>query len=223
MAWFDITPSKRFLCCLPLSVGVKALLYLMLVECVYTTCMAVLVVTTNSTGLQENESDWVEMWTAVWSLIGIPIVLGALWGLDNKGDIQMRLYFNYLVICWVVDTASIVRTLIQTDPCSQPQIAELQGQSGAAFACGVARAVSWSWAFILESALLYLIYIVWSLTLEFEGSGSAKMISSLLEYADGLPPRVRGLAAALARAFQGAGLAGSKGADEYSSLKRGIV
>ncbi|CAE7524064.1 BIP5 [Symbiodinium pilosum] len=162
-----VDPAETFLCCLPLGVGVKLLMWPHQALTLYTVAAAAENLIAGDTGAAVSAvSDRSAVPSSTvfpgWQLpnIQVPIITAGLWGVYHRSQASKKT--------------------------TQPQhVRKAQGQ---AFACGVARSVSTA----VTVVFLYFIYIVWSWCEDVEGSGAADVaIASLLDMAEGKRPQLR--------------------------------
>merc|ERR1719261_777459 len=82
-----------------------------------------------------------QIFSAYWSLIGIPLCLLGLWGLYHKLESHVRIYLYYLIVSLIIDTCYMIDLFLMRDACVRLQLVS-QLSSGKAFACGVARSIN---------------------------------------------------------------------------------
>mmetsp|Transcript_76297 Transcript_76297/g.223687 ORF Transcript_76297/g.223687 Transcript_76297/m.223687 type:complete len:238 (+) Transcript_76297:114-827(+) len=178
-----LQPTSRFLCCLPLSLGVKLLLWLHLACSVYTCGVAVGNVMMNFNGVGVGTSSGMQIFSAVWSMAGIPIILVAIGGVYNGLDVAVQYYLYYLAVSAVMDTAYLVDLFLLRDACVHIELA-VMARGGKAFACGMARMFSGAAAVVATIGVLYMVYIVWSYCEDRASLGSEGAIGELLGRAE---------------------------------------
>mmetsp|Transcript_106663 Transcript_106663/g.302134 ORF Transcript_106663/g.302134 Transcript_106663/m.302134 type:complete len:222 (+) Transcript_106663:104-769(+) len=206
-----VEPLRRFLCCLPLGAGVKLLLWTHLAASAVSCSMATGNLLLNLPSFGYATSASAQVFSAVWSLSGIPIILAALYGAYQRVEPHLRFYLYYLAISVVIDAAYIVNLLLIQDSCANLDMSVAQG-SGQAFACGIARALSATAAAVGTAILAYMVLVVWSFCEELTGGGSAAAIASLLQAAEGHKLR---------HSWSVGGYGGDLGPD-YSSVERSV-
>mmetsp|Transcript_91507 Transcript_91507/g.259113 ORF Transcript_91507/g.259113 Transcript_91507/m.259113 type:complete len:227 (+) Transcript_91507:112-792(+) len=171
--------AAHFLCCLPLGFAVKLLLWLHLAQCTFTCAMAMGNIVLSLDDFGYATSTAMQIYSALWALPGIPVVLLALSGAYQGVDIYIRVYLYYLAASCVIDASYIVQLFLLQDACVHLAGASLV-KNGRAFACGVAHSLSAGIAVATVLASLYMVYIVWSYCEHLDSSGSAGVISGLL-------------------------------------------
>uniref|UniRef100_A0A7S1L538 Uncharacterized protein n=1 Tax=Alexandrium catenella TaxID=2925 RepID=A0A7S1L538_ALECA len=175
-------PASKFLCFFNLGSGVKLVLWLHLAVCIYTCGMAIGNVMNNSS-VGVATSSGMQIFSAAWSMAGIPIVLMALWGTINRVEVAVRYYLYYLVVSAVIDTVYLIDLFVLRDACVHIQLA-VMARGGRAFACGMARMFSGTAAVFATIGVFYMVYIIWSFCEELASPGSAGAIGELLSRAD---------------------------------------
>ncbi|CAJ1442064.1 unnamed protein product, partial [Effrenium voratum] len=178
-----LNPTESFLCCLPLHVGVKVLMWPHLILVLYTVATAV----ENLIGDDQGAPGTSQMFETIWSLLGVPVLAAGLWGVYHRVESHVRLYWYYLVLSFLIDLVYIVDLFIVQDACVHLKLEEA-ARGGQAFACGVARSISATAAVVSCLAALYFIYVVWSWCEDMEGTDAEEAIAGLLDIADGKHP-----------------------------------
>jgi hypothetical protein len=100
------------------------------------------------------------VWLTGWCLAGLPVILAAFWGVIQRVESLIRLYFWYQIVSVAIDMYFVVMNFVVRSPC-QVTAAVVQG-SGSAFSCGVARGVNVTSVSLIVGLQLYMIFIVWS-------------------------------------------------------------
>lgn len=174
-----LSPAESFLCCFSLSVGVKLTLWFNLVRCVFCAgvTMSSLVFDSGSTGY--GTSATMQICEAAWGLVGVPIILVALWAVYNRVEFYVRNYLYYAFVDLVFDAAVLGYIFIIRDACTQLKPKSV-GNGGEAFACGVARGMSIAVLLLLMVVNVYVLHVVWSYCEELTDGGSAAAIAGLL-------------------------------------------
>lgn len=176
-------PLKRFLCCLPLSTGVKLFLVVHLWELVLFGSWGVYDLVQDPKQVSFEDTTAANVFSAVWWCLGIPVILAGLYGAVYHVQSHLRLYYYYLAASFIIDVVHLVQLFLVNDAC-----VHLDGQDlgdGTRFACGVARGISAVSVILLSAGLLYMIHIVWSFAEELADEGSAAIIEALMKRADG--------------------------------------
>lgn len=179
-----ISPAERFLCCFSLSSGVKLLLWAHLAICVFSCASAIndILLFNTTDGLAAAQFGIPELFIAVWTALGVPIIMIGLWGAHHRLQPHVRFYFYYFAITLVMDVYFIVNMFLLKDACVHLKLADAQGQ---AFACGVARSVSAATAVVATVSMLYMLFIVWSFCEELNGASVHEALMGLLHLSEG--------------------------------------
>lgn len=179
-----VQPAYSFLCCGPLSLGVKAVAWYHLFYNAYMCTMAIGNVTLQLPEYGYQSSTSSQIFTAAWALAGIPVILIGLWGVYRKLEPHVRIYLYYLIASVLIDTAYLFNLMILEDACTHVTLL-MYVRGGRAFACGVARSISIAMFVVLTVVMLYFIYIVWSYCEDLTSGGTAAVIADLLDHVDG--------------------------------------
>lgn len=178
-----IPPATRFCFCFPLSTGVKIIAWIHLFVNSYTCAMAMGSVLLNLPTYSYGTSTGTQIFDAIWSLAGIPIVLLGLWGASHRMEPHVRIYLYYLVVSVIIDTCYLAELFLLRDSCVRLQL-DSQLNEGRAFACGVARGMSMTAFGLATAAVAYMCYIVYSFCEDLVGGGISDVIADLLAHAE---------------------------------------
>merc|ERR1719401_608400 len=74
---------------------------------------------------------------AGFSLVGLPLILLAMWAMRRKEEVPLNIYWYYLALSMFVDVCFIFYQLVLHGPCEMLPMMGTRG--GRAFACGAAR------------------------------------------------------------------------------------
>eukprot|EP00443_Scrippsiella_acuminata_P024920 CAMPEP_0115253712 /NCGR_PEP_ID=MMETSP0270-20121206/44814_1 /TAXON_ID=71861 /ORGANISM="Scrippsiella trochoidea, Strain CCMP3099" /LENGTH=217 /DNA_ID=CAMNT_0002669227 /DNA_START=178 /DNA_END=828 /DNA_ORIENTATION=- len=99
------------------------------------------------------------------SMIGIPIIASALWGVLNRIELNIRLYLYYLMACFVLNSGALVYFFLVDDVCDTVgSFVNLMASSfGEAFLCGAFRIFSY---FLCAGGIaveVYCLWVIWSM------------------------------------------------------------
>jgi len=108
------------------------------------------------------------------ALAGVPLILGALWGVQNKLEAPLRLYWFYMLLAFLLDEGLTARALLTAGPCDRLP-AEAAVQSGRAFQCGAIRALDFLSVATLTGIEAYFLYIVASHCENLRAGGGADL------------------------------------------------
>jgi len=114
-------------------------------------------------------SPFAQIVNAAWSLVGIPIIVGAGVGMLYRMEAQLKMYFNYMVVSFLgaffwwtsfLFSGSICQTIVNRDV----------QRMGTAFVCGFTDTFVFFWMLLVLVILAYFIYMVWSAAQEVKES-----------------------------------------------------
>lgn len=165
--------------CLSLLVGVELICLLDLINCVQMIALASSREPLVYNGLMIGTTSQVVL--AAWSLLGIPIVIGAGIGALYRVELHLRLYFMYKAINLVLGALFFVGFLFQGAVCASVVSKEMQ-RVGTAFVCGFMDTFVFFWMLILGLVHVYFMYIIWSASEEV----ARTTYPELLKYTDAL-------------------------------------
>lgn len=186
MPW--IQPLNNFLCCFSLGAGVKLLLALHLWEAVFCSSFAITNLVSVDGSLSYGTSDAVQLFSASWSMLGVPFVLLGLYGVYHRMERHVRSYLYYLIASCLMDVVHLVNIFLVQDACVHLP-GEMLATGGKSFACGVARSLSGLSVAALGGGLVYMTWVVWSYCEDLADTGSAGVIQKLLGEAHGAHTR----------------------------------
>uniref|UniRef100_A0A7S2DRP7 Uncharacterized protein n=1 Tax=Alexandrium andersonii TaxID=327968 RepID=A0A7S2DRP7_9DINO len=170
-------------CCgCSLSFGVKAILAVNLFRNVATLAVALLNVAFHTHTIVFASSLGAQTAIAAFCLAGIPIIVGGLWGIYNKAEAPLRLYWWYLVASLCLDMVFIVDSLILRNPCLH--LGGLIARSGQAFACGAARGMNLFATGTMLGISFYLAFVVLSYCEDLANIGSGPSLADLSAYGE---------------------------------------
>lgn len=98
---------------------------------------------------------------SAWSLIGIPLIIGAAVGTLYRLEFQLRLYYYYLISSIGCAILAAVHTLFRGGICETLMPRDVRGM-GQVFVCGTVDIVLFIWIIVASLLLLYCAFIVWS-------------------------------------------------------------
>lgn len=98
---------------------------------------------------------------AAFALIGLPIIVGAGVGVLYRVESHLRIYWWYLAIGFILNTAYWGWSLASGQICRTVVSREVQ-RMGTAFVCGFTDTFVFFWLLIGIIMSLYILYIVWS-------------------------------------------------------------
>jgi hypothetical protein len=122
-----------------------------------------------------------QVFAAAIGLAGVPLMLGALWGVAAKAEAPIRLYVYYMVVVMAIDVFFILKDMVFSGPCQH--LGSVIGSNGAAFACGMARIFNSFTIFFILGVEMYFIFVVMSYAEEVQ-LGRGPDLSDLAYYND---------------------------------------
>lgn len=112
------------------------------------------------------------------ALAGLPIIIGAIWGLRRRLEATLWMYFYYMVLGFIIDEAVVlVGVGSVTGPCGHGSHAFAQG--GKALACGLLRLTDAGIVLTLTGFETYFLMVVYSHCLDLSQSGGGPDLSNL--------------------------------------------
>lgn len=95
-----------------------------------------------------------------YALVGLPVLLSALYGVVANIEVYLRLYMAYLCCSVAFSSYFIIKIFLLSGPCSSAS--SLMREVGRAFACGVATIGNDLLVTVMWGLQLYFLYVVWS-------------------------------------------------------------
>lgn len=180
---------NRFLCGCPLQFGVGLIIFVHLVQNLFTLvtvfCNIVLKVPT----IGANEPLALQTFNAGFAVLGLPFIIGAMIGLYLKQEPHMRLYLYYLYASLCVDIPFALADIVAADACGEDNMPRSLRKHGAAFACGFMRIASVAVVIMTMVIWLYATYTIWSFCEDLKVGGGGAGFPLLQQYADEQPIR----------------------------------
>jgi hypothetical protein len=172
-------PLTQFCCGCQLSTGVYFIAFCHLLQC----CFYVATTVSNIVFKTPTYNYAVPLATqtlnAALSLMGIPFILCAIYGLYSRSEPHTRLYFHYLCLAFAVDLVYIVLFFVMADTCRN--LPSVMKEHGKAFACGAMRVFSVIFIVLITIIQSYFIFTVWSFCEDLKTGGSALGLAELKE------------------------------------------
>lgn len=120
--------------------------------------------------------------SVAFSLMGIPLIIAAMYGIYFRMDINLKLYLYYLLATFVVNLYLLVSDFMLQDPCEK--LGSLSGtindSFGEAFTCGVLRIFCYFFVASMVSLEVYCLWVIWSLIEEMTVGQMGPELASLL-------------------------------------------
>lgn len=174
-------PASQFCCGCSTESGVKFILVFHLLRDLLvvaaTVGAVVLGVPVSSLGGAAHEAVFV----AALALGGLPLIAGALWGVHNRAEGPIRLYFIYMVISFLLDEGLTIAGLVVASPCNLSPRG--QAQQGKALACGAWRGFDFLTLVTLTGVEVYFMYVVLSFCESMRCGGAGARFGDL-QYSD---------------------------------------
>jgi len=148
------------------------------------TCISLIAISSSEKPIQiaaVEVSPNVQVAAAAWAFVGIPITLAAGVGSLYRIELNIRLFFWYLVVSFFFGVTIPIWFMASGSICSTVVSAEVQ-RMGSAFVCGFTDTATFFWTMIGGLIHMYIIYIVWSASEEI----AATPYPELMKYSDAL-------------------------------------
>lgn len=156
--------ATMFCCGFPVSLGVWLILAFHLLACIGYLYAAWLNVVFHMTSFGSSMSSSAQMYWTVLCMMGVAIIIAAMYGTYKRIEVNVRVYLYYFLLCFVVDTVSVVSAFLLKDACqtSGNMLKLLAKNFGQAFMCGAMRIASYGAVISVVAVEAYCLYIVWS-------------------------------------------------------------
>jgi len=157
------------LCCgfFSLLVGVELICAAHLLACIANIAVASSIEPIMISGVEI--SPFAQIVNAAWSLLGIPIIIGAGVGMLYRMEAQLKMYFNYMVVSFLGYLFWWTSFLFSGSICSTIVNRDVQ-RMGTAFVCGFTDTFVFFWMLLILVLLAYFIFMVWSAAQEVKES-----------------------------------------------------
>jgi len=174
-------PVSQFCCGCSIVFGVKCVLYAHLLFCICSCALAIgdIILKLPDFGFQGGTTRKSEIYLAGWALAGIPIILIALFGgVARRIESHMRIYLYYAMATVAIDVFFLVDKILLTDSCGS--LSSIVATEARAYACGVARTLSYSSSITLILLQMYLVFVIWSYCEDLAEGGSGGVLADLI-------------------------------------------
>lgn len=174
-------PVTQFCCGCTLVSGVRFILWAHLLFCICSCTISIgdIIFKNPNFGFQGGATQKSEIYLAGWALAGIPVILVALFGgVAHKIETHVRVYLYYAMFTVAFDILLLAEKVLFTDACGS--LSSVVAVEARAYACGIARLISYSTSIGLIFLQLYLIYAVWSYCEDLAEGGSGGVIGDLI-------------------------------------------
>lgn len=126
-------------------------------------------------------SPFAQIVNAAWSLLGIPIIIGAGVGIFYRMPSQLKTYFYYMVLTFIGVFFWWMSFLFSGSICGTIVNRDVQ-RMGSAFVCGFTDTFVFFWMLLVLVILMYLIYIVYAAAQDVKESS----YPNLMRYSEAL-------------------------------------
>jgi len=174
-------PASQCCCGCSLRFGVRTIIVFGLLRSLLLIFVAISTMVFHSSRFEFTGSTASQIFAAAMGLAGVPLMLGALWGVSAKAEAPIRLYVYYMVVVMAIDVFFILKDMVFSGPCTH--LGGIVGSNGAAFACGVARIFNSCTIFFILGVEMYFIFVVMSYAEELQ-LGRGPDLSDLAYYND---------------------------------------
>mmetsp|Transcript_56556 Transcript_56556/g.132665 ORF Transcript_56556/g.132665 Transcript_56556/m.132665 type:complete len:235 (-) Transcript_56556:53-757(-) len=174
-----VHPMTQFCCGCSLGFGVKVILLINFLTNLFYIVTATFNVILQIPTVGYTASLPTQTAFASFCLLGLPFIVGGLYGVWHHMESYLRLYLYYIIVSFILDVLYIVAVFAFVDICQgMPVILE---KHGAAFACGFMRMFSFCFTIYLIILQLYFIFTVWSHCEDLKVHGSTGGFHDLLD------------------------------------------
>mmetsp|Transcript_93419 Transcript_93419/g.241496 ORF Transcript_93419/g.241496 Transcript_93419/m.241496 type:complete len:244 (-) Transcript_93419:81-812(-) len=125
------------------------------------------------------------------SLVGLPVIGLAAFGLVNRIEINIRLYLYYFLVCFLIDSSALAYWLATEEPCTFASHTGglINPAFGEAWLCGLFRITSY---IVVAAAVLvevYCLWVVWSFCEDVHTGMNGPELSELIPGKDAITMR----------------------------------
>mmetsp|Transcript_45739 Transcript_45739/g.102832 ORF Transcript_45739/g.102832 Transcript_45739/m.102832 type:complete len:253 (-) Transcript_45739:42-800(-) len=180
-------PLSVFCCGCSVRFGAGAILLCHLAVCVFYVASACSTIIFHSPFFSSSWSYHAQLLYTAFSLIGLPTIAAAIWGVVERIEANIRLYLLYLVLSFLVDLVAMVYLCLVEDPCTSlktmaASIASSSGSNwaGEAFVCGTFRIASYVGITVAVLIEVYCLWVIWSVCEDVHGGRNGPELSGLM-------------------------------------------
>eukprot|EP00419_Tripos_fusus_P006829 CAMPEP_0172679764 /NCGR_PEP_ID=MMETSP1074-20121228/16297_1 /TAXON_ID=2916 /ORGANISM="Ceratium fusus, Strain PA161109" /LENGTH=213 /DNA_ID=CAMNT_0013497993 /DNA_START=68 /DNA_END=705 /DNA_ORIENTATION=- len=191
-------PLSMFCCGCSVPIGVGIILVCHLVACCFYVASACSNLIFHVPLFTSAWSGQMQLLYTAFSLVGIPTIFVAMWGLIMRVEANIRLYLFYLAFSVFVDMMAMVFYTLVRDPCDTLAgilLSMKQGsgsaRSGEAFMCGTFRIVSYLSVSAMVLVEVYCIWVVWSLCEDVHSGKNGPELSELMPSKNAVVQKVK--------------------------------
>jgi len=115
-------------------------------------------------------------------LMGIPIILAGIYGVVARVESNIRMYFYYLTMCFVVNVVMTIYWCLVENPCTSEAgvVKALSSNFGEAFLCGTMQIVSYGVVTAVVMTEVYCMWVVWSFCEDVHQGRNGPELSELI-------------------------------------------
>lgn len=176
-----VRPVSQFCCGCSLVFGVYVILVGNLIMNLFTLCTTTSNIILKIPTFGYSTSLAQQTINAAVCLLGIPFIIGGIFGVYYRMETNLRLYLVYRVLAFILDCVYIFMFFVLQDMCySMPSAMK---QHGSAFACGFMRITALCSVFLVLVVETYCIFVVWSLCEDLKAGGCGLGLPELMRSA----------------------------------------
>lgn len=114
---------------------------------------------------------------ASFRLVGVPLILAALYGVSARQEPHIRLWVYYAILGVLIEIGLVIYFTVFSDVCGE--VRSPMEPQGSAFACGATRMFSIALVLCVLTLQIYAVYVVWSVAEEIRISGAGGGLQAL--------------------------------------------
>lgn len=126
-------------------------------------------------------------------LLGIPLIVSALFGVWYRIEVTVRLYLYYFMACFLVNSSGLVYICLIQDACASigSFVTLMSANFGEAFLCGAFRIISYFAAAGGIATQVYCLWIIWSMCQDMRAGQNFPELQSLLPHKESIVMRAK--------------------------------
>lgn len=175
----QVRPLASCCCGFPLDAGVKLVLVFHSATSMFYMATTILNLVMDQPTLGHRLSPAMQCFNCGFAIATIPFIISGISGVSFKIEVHLRIYWLWLLICFVLDTVSVIIMLMQNSCVNLPKVMYTQGGTGGSFACGIMRMGSILLVVSSVVAMGYSLFAVWSYCEFLKNGGSVRSFESL--------------------------------------------
>lgn len=158
-----LRPMTMFCCGCSPAAGVQIVLFFHFIACFFQLASVCANIIFDTPLLFEHDSMDAQLFIAGLSLVGIPIIIAASYGVTLRVEANIRLYLYYLSLCFVIDTVAVIYWCLIENICTSKVFEDvMDGDAGESFMCGLVQVASYFVAAGAVAVEVYILWLVWS-------------------------------------------------------------